>query len=103
MYSTMLITARDEEGIRRAIDEIRAERAIVVVRRQDLQGLEQPHRSGGVRRALDLATGAHTQGSALNAALLRSKTRLMAPFLDFVQHEYRLLYERAGLMAFGPG
>jgi hypothetical protein len=101
-YFTMLITARDEQGMRRAIDEVRASRAIVVVRKQDLDGLERPRQSSGFTRLFDTLSGAHTAGSDLNALLLRSRTRLTAPFLKFVQTEYRPLYDRDGLVAFGP-
>lgn len=102
IYSTMLITARDHAGIRRAIDEIRDRRAIVVVRKQDLGGLDRPRRSTGVWRVLDTLSGAHTGGSELNAILLKSKTRLNEPFLEFVQTEYRPLYDQGGLVAYGP-
>lgn len=102
MYSTMLITARDAAGIREAIDEVLASRAIVIIRKQDLHELDRPRRSTGLWRVLDLFSGAHTGGSELNALLLQSKTRLMSPFLEFVQTEYLPLYDRQGLLAFGP-
>lgn len=102
IYNTMLITARDHVGIRRAIDEIRARHAIVIVRKQNLAGLESPRRSTGVWRLLDTLSGAHTNGSDLNAILLKSKTHLNEPFLEFVQTEYRPLYDQGGLVAYGP-
>jgi hypothetical protein len=45
-------------------------------------------------------SGAHTGGSGLAAILLQSKSRLMAPFLDFVKTECVPLYDQHGLMAF---
>jgi hypothetical protein len=101
-YSTMLITARNETGIRRAIEEVRQRRAAVVVRKHDLAGLERPRRSTPLFRLLDLVSGAHTAGSELNALLLTSKTRLMTPFLSFVRTEYAPVYDRDGLVAFVP-
>lgn len=101
-YFTMLITARDHAGIERAIGEIRRKGAVVVARKQDLSGLERPRRSAGVWKWLDVLSGAHTAGSDLNEALLKSRTRLTQPFLAFVQTEYVPLYDRHGLVAYGP-
>lgn len=101
-YFTMLITARDHDGIERAISEIRREGAVIVARKQDLSGLERVRRSSGVWRWLDVLSGAHTAGSDLNEVLLRSRTRLTRPFLAFVQTEYVPLYDRHGLVAYGP-
>ena len=102
IYFTMLINARDHDGVRRAIGEIRERRAIVVVRKRDLIGLEPPRRSTGAWRVLDALSGAHTNGSELNALLLKSRMRLNEPFLTFVQTEYRPLYDQGGLVAYGP-
>lgn len=101
LYSTMLINARDHDGIRRAIDEVRSRNAVVVIRRQDLDGTEQPRRSQGVARLLDWLSGAHSGGSDLSAVLLQSKMRLMAPFLEFVRTEFVPLYEGPALVAYG--
>lgn len=102
-YFTMLINARDDNGIERAISEIRRKGAVVVARKQDLAGLERAHRSTGIWRLLDVLSGAHTAGSDLNELLLRSRTRLTRSFLAFVETEYVPLYDRHGLVAYGPG
>jgi hypothetical protein len=102
MYWTMLITARDHEGIRRAIHEVRDRNAIVVVRKNDLRGLSRPRESGRVSRLLDLATGAHTGGSGLNEVLLKSRSELTRPFLQFLERGCIRLYEDRGLVAFAP-
>ncbi len=101
-YFTMLRNARDEQGIRRSIDEVRTQRAIVVVRKQDLRGFESPQRSAEFWRVLDVLSGAHTRNSDLAGVILKSKNRLMAPFLAFVQAEYVPLYDQGLLIAFGP-
>lgn len=101
-YYTMLINARTPEGIARAIEEIRAARAIVVLRRGDLWGEPSPARPGQLRRIADVLSGAHTVGSDLEGLLATSKARLVRPFLDFVRREYRPLWEGHGLIALGP-
>jgi len=101
-YYTMLINARDMEGVNRVIDDVRGNRAIVVARAQDLHGLEPQRRSTGVLRLLDVLSGAHTAGSDLNAVLMKSRSRLTDPFLAFVRAEYVPVYDRNGLMAFAP-
>jgi hypothetical protein len=101
-YYTMLINARDMEGVNRVIDDVRGNRAIVVARAQDLHGLQPPRRSTGVLRLLDVLSGAHTAGSDLNAVLMKSRSRLTDPFLAFVRAEYVPVYDRNGLMAFAP-
>jgi hypothetical protein len=101
-YYTMLITARDRAGMQDVIDQIRAKRAVVVAREQDVGGLEPPRRSTGLTRVLDVLSGAHTAGSDLNAVLMKSRARLTAPFLEFVRTEYVQVYGRNGLVAYGP-
>ena len=101
-YFTMLITARDYEGIERAISDIRRSGAVVVARKQDLSGLARARRSSGVVRLLDVLSGAHTAGSDLNELLLRSRTKLTQPFVAFVETEYVPLYDRHGFVAYGP-
>ena len=101
-YFTMLTNARNEQGIRRAIDEVRNQKAIVIMRKQDLHGFERPLRSEELWRVLDMLSGAHTRGSDLAGVLLKSKNRLMAPFLAFVQAEYVPVYDQGLLVAFGP-
>ena len=100
LYSTMLLNARDAAGIRQAIDEVRDRRAIVVVRAEDLQGSALVRRSKGIWRVLDTLTGAHTGGSELIALLLKSKQRLVAPFMEFVRMDCVPVYDEHGLMAF---
>jgi hypothetical protein len=101
-YYTMLITARDQAGIEQVIDEVRSRQAVVVVRKENLSSLQPHRRSMGVLRWFDSLSGAHTAGSTLNEVLLKSRTRLMAPFLKFVQTEYKPIYHHNGLIAFGP-
>ena len=101
-YFTMLTNARNEQGIRRAIDEVRDQKTIVIMRKQDLHGFERPLPPGEFWRALNILSGAHTRGSDLAGLLLKSKNRLMAPFLDFVQAEYVPVYDQGLLIAFGP-
>jgi hypothetical protein len=101
-YYTMLITARDYQGIDRAIADIRRSGAVVVARKQDLASLGRTHRSSGVLRLFDRLSGAHTAGSDLNELLLKSRSRLTKPFVEFVANEYVPLYERHGLVAYGP-
>jgi hypothetical protein len=101
-YFTMLITARDDDGIQRVIRDVRDKQAIVVARKQDMAGLERTHRSTGIWHVLDVLSGAHTAGSDLNELLLKSRTRLTQPFLIFVETEYAPLYDRGGLVAYGP-
>ena len=101
-YYTMLRNARDEQGIRRSIDEVRTQKTIVVVRKQDLIGIEDPQLPAKFWRVLDLLSGAHTRGSDLAGMMLKSNNRLMSPFLAFVQAEYVPLYDQGSLIAFGP-
>jgi hypothetical protein len=101
-YYTMLINARTPEGIVRTIAEVRAARAIVVIRREDLWGGAPPVRAGALRRIVDTLSGAHTVGSDLAGLLGSSKARLVLPFLEFVRREYRPLWEGHGLVALGP-
>ena len=101
-YFTMLRNARDEQGIRRSIDEVRTQKAIVVVRKQDLIGIEDPQLPAKFWRVLDVLSGAHTRGSDLAGMMLKSNNRLIAPFLAFVQAEYVPLYDQGSLIAFGP-
>jgi hypothetical protein len=101
-YYTMLINSRTPEGIARTITEVRAARAIVVIRRGDLQGGAPAARAGGIRRIADTLSGAHTVGSDLAGLLGDSKARLVLPFLEFVRREYRPLWEGHGLIALGP-
>tara|TARA_B100001013_G_scaffold186813_1_gene112729 strand:+ start:44 stop:589 length:546 start_codon:yes stop_codon:yes gene_type:complete len=101
-YFTMLRNARDEQGIRRSIDEVRTQKAIVVVRKQDLIGIEDPQLPAKFWRVLDMLSGAHTRGSDLAGMMLKSNNRLMSPFLAFVQAEYVPLYDQGLLIAFGP-
>ena len=96
------MNARNEQGIRRAIDEVRDQKTIVIMRKQDLHGFERPLPPGEFWRALNILSGAHTRGSDLAGLLLKSKNRLMAPFLDFVQAEYVPVYDQGLLIAFGP-
>ena len=58
--------------------------------------------SAGFWGMLDSLAGAHTRGSKLAVSAFRSKQRLEAPFLAFLQTEYVPKYERGGLVAFGP-
>jgi hypothetical protein len=101
-YATMLHNARDHAGIARAIDEVRTQNAIVIVRKQDLRGPVRPRESGGALRVLDLVTGAHTSGSDLNAVLLGSRNELTRPFLEFLERDCVRVYESDGLVAFAP-
>lgn len=101
-YYTMLITARDQAGIEQVIDEVRSRRAVVVVRKENLSSLQPQRRSTGVLRWFDGLSGAHTAGSTLNDVLLKSRSRLTAPFLKFVQTEYKPIYHHNGLIAYGP-
>jgi hypothetical protein len=55
-----------------------------------------------VWRILDLATGAHTAGSDLNAVLLESRSELTRPFLEFLERDCIRLYDNRGLVAFAP-
>jgi hypothetical protein len=102
-YFTMLLNARDAQGIRRAIDDVRAHGAIVVFRKQDLGEFRLPSRSAGVWRVLDLLSGAHTRGSHLAGVLIGGRRQLTAPFIEFVQTEYVQVYDQGQLIAFGPG
>jgi len=101
-YAAQLMTARNHAGIQEAIDQIREKRAIVVAKKQDLGSPTEPARSAGLRRVLDLLSGAQSGGSNLSAVQLKSKRRLMAPFLNFLQSELVPLYEHNGFIAFGP-
>jgi hypothetical protein len=101
-YAAQLMTTRNHAGIEEAIDQIREKHAIVVARKQDLDSPAEPARSVGVRRLLDLVSGAQSGGSNLSAVQLKSKRRLMAPLLDFLQFELVPLYEHNGFIAFGP-
>lgn len=99
-YFTMLNTSRDEAGIARVIDEIRSRHAMIIARKQDLSGVVQPRHSAGLLRVLDTLSGAHTAGSELAGVLLKSKTRLMAPFLEFLRDECVPVFDHNGLVAF---
>lgn len=101
-YFTMVVTARDARGVRRFIEEVRDRNAIVVVSRSFLATEEPQVTSAGFWGMLDSLAGAHTRGSKLAVSAFRSKQRLEAPFLAFLQTEYVPKYERGGLVAFGP-
>ena len=101
-YYTMLITARDSAGVSEVVEDIKRKRAVVVARKRDLRGLQPPRRSTGLVRLLDLLSGAHTAGSDLNAVLMKSRSRLTEPFLEFIRTEYVPVYDHNGLIAFGP-
>lgn len=100
-YAAMLMTARDHNGLQRAIEDVRARRGIVVIRKQDLAIPVTLSQSGSFRRLLDNLSGAHSAGSELTAIQTRSKSRLMAPFLQFLQTKCTVLYDRGDFMAFG--
>lgn len=101
MYYTMLINARTHEGIERAIDEVRSAGAIVLIRKEDLDGV-RPWTRAPRWRILDVLSAAHTAGSDLTITLLASKTNLVAPFLAFLRAEYRPIWQRDGIVALGP-
>lgn len=101
-YFTMLINARDAAGIERSITDVRRRGAVVVLRKQRPDGPARDARVSGATRLLDLVSGAHTQNSDLNVILEKSRSRLIRPFLDFVQREYVVLYDHNGLVAYGP-
>ena len=78
----------------KVIDDVRRTRAVVLARKHDLYGLEAPQSSQGLFRVLDVLSGAHTAGSALNGVLMKSRSRLTEPFLEFIRTEYVPVYDR---------
>jgi hypothetical protein len=101
-YFTMLMNARDEQGVRRFIDEVRDQEAFVIIARSTLGTAKPLVTSSGLRRVIDTLSGAHTRGSELAVSGFMSKQRLVVPFLAFLKSEYVPIYERGGLVAFGP-
>jgi hypothetical protein len=100
-YFTMMVNAREPRGVRRFIEEVRDRNAIVVVPRSSLGTAEPAVTSAGFWGMLDSLSGAHARGSKLAVSAFRSKQRLEAPFLVFLESEFVPMYERGGLVAFG--
>jgi len=101
-YYTAFINARDDAGIQRSIEDIRSNRAIFVMPHEIRRAVGGAPHAGGIRALADLLSGAHTAGSDLAFVLAKSYDRLTKPMVDFVTAEYVVLYDRDGLVAYGP-
>ena len=102
MYVTDLHNAIDKLAVARAIAEVRATRAYVIVRRGDLDGSTAPGAASAFWTVFAAITGAEMPGSEASLLQGLSKRRLEAPFLDFVRTEYRPLSETGGLVVLTP-
>lgn len=101
--SHLAATAITPAAVRRAVEEIRAARALVLVRRADFEGAaEPPVASDAPSRTLALLTGAQLPGSELRRTNAISVARIHRPLFEFLRSEYATVDERDGILLLSP-
>lgn len=101
-YATDIWATANADDLARALGEIRASGAYVVMWRTEYDGTATIPTADPRWNAVATVTGAHLPNSDLALLEARSRARLQAPFFDLVRSSYRVVYETAGLVGLAP-
>lgn len=91
------VTTREQ--VSRLISDLREKNAYVLIQRTELEERQRPFTPSPFWNALALVTGAPMPGSDLVGRMATSNARLLLPFYEFLETEYRPVRELNGIVA----